>query len=290
VGFPAASAIGRIHRGPDLLQEGDDGLHEAVVLRLGDLERRIRGRVESVRQGARRVHPWSAMVGTDTLDDLQRGHQISSRLARRLLTRGQLLAVLARKYRLDLDPLAQEARPRRMPDTKDLPHSRTVAAEVKREILRRSGGFCEFGSCERPGAESCHLKPHRDGSGREADDLALGCKLHHTLHDEGLLRHCGWSSDGRPAFVVLETGRMPWPKPRPTEDETPAWPVWLLRAVGRDPGRARRPGKRPRKHRGKRRGKKPAKGRSTGRTTRARSPGKPAAPSPARPPEGTGPP
>jgi hypothetical protein len=120
-----------------------------------------------------------------------------------------------------------------MRPTLERPHDRRVPAEVARAIEERSGGLCEFGSCERVSTELCHLVPHREGSGREVTDLVQGCRPHHKAYDAKLLEFLGWTDDKLPCFIVQETREILEPKPRPAARDPAERPDWLLKAIGR---------------------------------------------------------
>ena len=242
IGFAAALALGRVYQDPLFLEPEDEWVRWARFERLTDLKRRIRRRVESVRQGRRADVAWSAHVTARTAENLARCRQVASQKAGLLLTNGQLLDVVSTAYLLENDELEQEERARRLPPTQERPYERTIPAEVARALEERSGGLCEFGSCERLALETCHLVAHREGSGREVEDLVRGCRLHHKLFDAGRIRFLAFTrSDdpfgaGLPVFLALETNELLQPKPRPkpgstavTEEEQPEW---LLRALG----------------------------------------------------------
>jgi hypothetical protein len=247
IGFDVACALGRIHRDPDLPRPDDEWVQWARFERLAELNRRIRQRIEEVRQGCRDVRPWNAHVTARTAENLLRCRQIASQKAGRLLTHGQLLDVLSTGYLLDEDVAEREGHgpgtgTRRLPPTAERPYDRTIPAEVVRALEERSGGLCEFGSCERPAMETCHLEPHRDGSGREVENLVRGCRLHHKAFDAGLIRFLGWTRSedelgaGLPAFRVEESNEILRPKPRPHAgsrlgQEPDGPPAWLLRAL-----------------------------------------------------------
>jgi hypothetical protein len=244
VTFAAAREIGRLYRDPELLEEDDDWLKVARSSRLRDLKRRVRERIESVRQGQKTTVHYSAVVTADTAEDLERCREIATRKAKQAVTKGQMLVVLSTSY-LDLhDPLAKKPRKRRMRPTLERPHARGVPAEVVRAIEERSGGLCEFGPCERPSMELCHLTPHREGSGREVDDLAQGCRAHHKAYDAELIRFLGWTDDELPCFIDPKTGEILEPKPRPEARDPANRPDWLVKAIGKRsrPRRKKAPG------------------------------------------------
>ncbi len=66
--------------------------------------------------------------------------------------------------------------------------SRYVPAEVRRAVLARAGGRCEFPRCGfDTWLDLAHLVPHRAGGSREADNLVLLCGVHHRALDAGTL-------------------------------------------------------------------------------------------------------
>lgn len=56
---------------------------------------------------------------------------------------------------------------------------RTVPAAIKKQILKRAGGVCEYPGCdERHFLELEHIKPYAKGGGHEIENLKLYCKAH----------------------------------------------------------------------------------------------------------------
>ncbi len=232
--WSAACAIGQIHRGPDLWREEDTWLAWATTEPFTAFSRRVRERREAVRQRSR-IRWWMAGIAAETKDLLARCRTLASGRAKRALTNGQLLRILATAFVLDADPSMLPPGLRRMRPTVLDPDRRGVAAETLAGVFRRSGGLCEFGQCDRPAVHLCHVRPHREGSAREAEDLVHGCAVHHKLYDLGRIRLVGWTADGRPIFEVRHPdGRVERlePKPRP-EDRRRAWlPRWVTLGLG----------------------------------------------------------
>ncbi len=150
------------------------------------------------------------------------------------MTRAQTLAALAKTYLHDADPKERVPPKRVVPPTEECPEDRYVPADVRHEIdlLLAEGGLCEFGGCERPGVEMCHLVPHADGSPREVTDLVRGCHGHHDSFDDGVIRFADWTKDGLPVFYVPGDSGALAPKPRPTMIDGERYPEWLLKAMG----------------------------------------------------------
>lgn len=252
VDLEKACELGRLYMCPEALEAepGRNWVEDAGGMRLRDLRRDIRQRIETIRQGVPCNEVYTATVSAETKEDLHRCQQVASGKARQTLTRGQALTALARHYLLSFDPMQKKRRPRRMPPTNERLYDRGVPAEVVDALWARSGGVCEFGPCEHPVVEICHLSPHRAGSPREVGDLVLGCGAHHKSYDAGWMAHAGWTDDGRPIFELRSgpgsagdggpsgaggAGRTLQPKPRPRPDATRTAPAWLLRAIGRAP-------------------------------------------------------
>ncbi len=188
ISFAAAILLGDVFVDPErYLEAGDDWLDLARSLRVGALRRRVGRRLAARRHVAPEsdVTTFVAHVGPDAADDLRACRRIAKKKAECAIDNGQLLAVLAYAYRARWDPTRKEPRPRRLPPTEERPGDREVPAEVVRAIRRRSGGLCEVGLCTRVAAELCHVRPHADGSGREAKDLFDGCVVHHKNYDAG---------------------------------------------------------------------------------------------------------
>ena len=100
---------------------------------------------------------------------------------------------------------------------------RHIPAEVAHEIVVRSEGRCEVPGCTNEGpVQTMHLVvPYADGGDHHPRNLALGCTMHHTLHDAGRLRCIGFSEDERPIFLDSKE-RLLSPDPRtPSRDEAP---------------------------------------------------------------------
>jgi len=239
--FPSACALGPVFRDPELfLREDDRWLEWAALKPLRDLRRLVRERVAEARNQPPKKLTVHADVTAETKDILLEAQKIASGKAKRLLQMGDTLDVVARSYVLVMDPTYKLPRERRLPDTAERPWSRQVPAEVVRAILKRSGGLCEFGNCERPGAELCHLHPHAEGSAREKEDLVLGCHTHHTLLDRDLLQFVTWTQDGRPLFRGTRDDALLLPKPLPEDRGRVQVPDGLVPALTPAAGRIMR--------------------------------------------------
>ena len=105
-------------------------------------------------------------------------------------------------------------------------------SEVVRQVRARAGGTCEVPFCDvTHGLEFAHILAHRDGGGREATDLFLGCHGHHVAYDAGWFRV--EMVDGKPKFTFTDgqsngpfKGRWPEPphiRPNPLAVRTARW-------------------------------------------------------------------
>jgi hypothetical protein len=89
-----------------------------------------------------------------------------------------------------------------MPDTTGRP-GRHVPAEVKRTVRARQGGRCAVPFCDNSVyLEHAHLKAHRLGGSREADNLPGLCRKHHDQLDKGYIRFSG--TVDQPKFTTYD--------------------------------------------------------------------------------------
>ena len=88
-----------------LLAPDDEWIRWARFERLCDLRRRIRRRVESVRQQRPADRPFCAYVTARVAEKVERCREVASQRAGVMLTHGQLLDVLATAYLLEHDAL-----------------------------------------------------------------------------------------------------------------------------------------------------------------------------------------
>jgi hypothetical protein len=123
-------------------------------------------------------------VPTETVEHVRRARIIASRKAGMVLTEGQTVSHVFHDYLLRHDPLLKEPGLRRVGPTAQRLEDRYIPVEVRSEVIRRSGDLCE--RCRCGGfLEFAHLRPHRLGSSREANDFMRLCHLCHTLYDGG---------------------------------------------------------------------------------------------------------
>lgn len=182
ISLDAAAALLKVLTRPELRRDGDDWLAWAEEGSTRELETRIRERAVEVESG----EPASTLTATLTASahlKFEQAQQVASRKEKRPLTEGQTIEVLADHYLDSFDPLRKEPRARRMPSTEGQP-GRHVPADVARQVRARHRGKCSVPGCDRHVfVQRAHLKAHRFGGSREADNLVELCWMHHMMLD-----------------------------------------------------------------------------------------------------------
>jgi len=201
ISLDSAAALLKVLSRPELRREGDDWLGWAEEGSTRELETRIRERAVEIESG----EPASTLTATLTASaqlTFDRARQIASRKKKKPLTEGQTIEVLADHYLDSFDPLRKEPRARRMPPTAGQP-GRHVPAEVARQVHARHRGKCSVRGCDRDCfIQKAHLKAHRFGGSREADNLVELCWMHHMMLDHGLIRITGTAEN--PIFSTYD--------------------------------------------------------------------------------------
>lgn len=202
------AAFARLLDVPAAVRPGDDWLGAAEEEPTTEFLRRVGGRVEETLRGVP-VERLSFWVSQGGMADFRHCRALASRRAQRRLSRGETLEVVAARFLEAEDPLRAGKRRRRAGATAGTP-GRHVPAEVRRAVLGRARSRCEFPRC---GLDTwldfAHLRAHRHGGSREADNLLLLCGVHHRALDAGLLR------------VRVEGGRLRFRLPGGQEREGP---------------------------------------------------------------------
>ena len=150
-------------------------------------------------------------------DDWLLARKLASRRAKRHLTKGEAFTLVVADYvkRRDKDGLSgrKTGRSRRMGPTSERPDDRTIPAEVRRAVMERACGHCEFPGCPNGTfLELCHIRGHADAGDREVSNLLLLCSQHHTMLDRGSLRFFERTDRGA-SFVDARTGEVFEPSP-----------------------------------------------------------------------------
>ena len=93
-----------------------------------------------------------------------------------------------------------------MPVTTGRNSSRTVPAEVQRQLRAKFGeGCCVPGCSNTIFVQKGHIEPKAEGGSQEIENQVPVCTLHHTLFDAGTLWIRAWTEEGLPIFET-ETG------------------------------------------------------------------------------------
>ncbi len=211
-----------IYAHPECMRPGDDWLKEAQNTRARALRRRIRKRIEEVKQQKKVAHR-DLCAPVETWDKFDRMRDLLSAQAKQRLTEGETLDRLAddgldrhdplrkakrakkRKSRGKKTAASDSAPPsrRRAASTKQKRGARTNApAVLKHEVYRRAEGYCEYPGCRcRTGLQLAHVLPHAVGGPWHARNVVLLCPAHHTMFDAGRLVFLGYGPEGgRPRF------------------------------------------------------------------------------------------
>ena len=174
-----------------------------------DFQRRVARRCEEALRGVP-VERMTFLVSQSGMVDFRRCRGLVSGRANRRFSQGETLEILASNYLDHEDPLRVRGRARRAPDTSGTA-GRHVPEEVRRAVLARAGGRCEFPRCGfDTWLDLAHVVAHRHGGSREADNLLLLCGVHHRALDGGTIT------------AVLEEGRLLFRNPWGQELEGPA--------------------------------------------------------------------
>ena len=201
ISLDAAAALLQVLTRPELRRDGDEWLAWAEEGSTRELETRIRERAVEVESG----EPASTLTATLTASaqlKFERARHVASRKKQQPLTEGQTIEVLADHYLDSFDPLRKQPRSRRMPGTEGQP-GRHVPAEVARQVHARNRGKCSVPGCDRHFfVQRAHLRAHRFGGSREADNLVELCWLHHMMLDYGRLLVAGTAE--RPLFYTYD--------------------------------------------------------------------------------------
>ena len=204
IGFDQAESLGQLGSYEGTRREDDDWETWARLLPLRTFRRRVRRRIEIVRQKTSDLVSFQTHLTRQAFADYERARILASRKARRALSRGETVATVLRDYNRRHDPEEKQPGPRRAGDTSD-PSCRTVPAEVLRACLERYGDRCWVPGCTNEiFLETMHLEPKRDGGSQEAANIDRGCHRHHLMYDAGTMWLVGRNEQGLPIFETDE--------------------------------------------------------------------------------------
>ncbi len=219
-----------IYAHPECIRPGDDWLREAQNTRARALKRRIRKRIEEVKQQKQVAHR-DLCAPVETWDKFDRMRDLLSAQAKQRLTEGETLDRLTEDGLDKHDPLrkakrakerAKKKRGKKSTKTESAPPNRRRASSTKRArgartsppralkhaVYRRAEGYCEYPGCRcRTGLQLAHVHPHATGGPWHAKNVVLLCPAHHTMFDGGRLVFLGYGGDdGRPRFEKRHRG------------------------------------------------------------------------------------
>jgi hypothetical protein len=195
-----AALVGRLLAEPGLVLPGEDWLLRAESLPTTALRRWVNQRIEQAAQGEPQVVTVAVAITQRARDDFARARVVASREAGVALTEGQAFTLIVRHYLDAKDEMRRGAGTRRVGPTSQAPEDRYIPADVRRQVLERSGDRCEVPGCDRRVFLAfAHDRSHAEGGDREAENLLRLCDRHHTQLDADVLHLAGWR-DGRPAF------------------------------------------------------------------------------------------
>ena len=201
ISLDSAAALLKVLSRPELRREGDDWIGWAEEGSARELETRIRERAVEVESG----EPASTLTAVLTASaqlTFDRARRIASRKKQRPLTEGQAIEALADHYLDSFDPLRRTPRKRRMPPTAGR-LGRHLPAAVARQVHARWRGKCSVPRCDRDVfVQKAHLRAHRFGGSREADNILDLCWMHHQLLDYSRIRITGTAEN--PIFSTYD--------------------------------------------------------------------------------------
>ena len=95
--------------------------------------------------------------------------------------------------------------------------SRTVPSAMRRALLSRDRGQCQFPGCESRHCDAHHVEHWADGGETRLQNLVLACRFHHRALHEGGLRVVPADAEGQFRFL------RPDGTPLPAEPPVARW-------------------------------------------------------------------
>ena len=95
--------------------------------------------------------------------------------------------------------------------------TRTVPSALRRALLSRDRGQCQFPGCESRRCDAHHVEHWADGGATRLQNLVLACRFHHRALHEGGFRVVPGDVDGQFRFL------RPDGEPLPAEPPVPSW-------------------------------------------------------------------
>lgn len=104
----------------------------------------------------------------------------------------ELMEKFIKLYEENLEKELQESKPEKVKTT-----SRHVPNKIKRYILKRSHGKCEFPNCQKKYNQLHHTERFAAKQTHDPDKIIALCKAHHNLAHRGLIEEKGTASNWR---------------------------------------------------------------------------------------------
>ena len=103
--------------------------------------------------------------------------------------------------------------------------TRTVPSAMRRALLSRDRGQCQFPGCESRHCDAHHVEHWADGGETRLQNLVLACRFHHrALHEEGF-RVVPGDADGQFRFLRPDGTPLPAEPPMPSWEGAPLAPT-----------------------------------------------------------------
>jgi hypothetical protein len=250
----AAAQVGRAAKNPALLtrmplappggpkvapEVALEGFRQAALtLPVHEVRALVDRRIEEVKTG-RVTEPMTIQAARDEREVFRRARDVASRRAGEMLPEGVALKVVSSHYLDDFDEMRVKPGTRRMASTEGSPEAiagwiagrsrtRRVPAEVRRQVLARKKGRCQYPGCtNRVWIQMAHRVPFALGGSQEVGNTLGYCLVHHDAYDRGDFTVTGttenpifWDKFGR---QILPNGtRGPPPRGPPNRRSPPS--------------------------------------------------------------------
>ena len=110
--------------------------------------------------------------------------------------------------------------------------TRTVPSAMRRALLSRDRGQCQFPGCESRHCDAHHVEPWADGGETRLQNLVLACRFHHRALHEGGFRVVPADAEGQFRFLRPDGTPLPAEPPMPSWAGAPAPTDARLAAAG----------------------------------------------------------